>query len=160
MRMGIYGNLMVRTFSTPIVERFQTRIRRRILTVLKLANCLGIAAICWFWPSAWWVLGPLFMLEFLTASLLNMSVRGITEIPLNHLDDRQAQQRMKAFHDSYRIGVPVAVLTGIGLVRMFSTDGIVAPFLFLGAIAGGVSIIPAMLLAWRLPDESDEEDVY
>jgi hypothetical protein len=159
----ILGDHQVDTFSKPAVERLQSRLRRRSLVCVWLANMLGIILVCWTWPAAWLVWGPMFLLLFPLVSLLNMSVRGVTEIPLSHLDERQAQLRMRAFHDAFPVAIAVALLSGIamGHVWLASDRSGEYPFVFgviLGTVATTLHRLPVMILAWCLPDEIDGAD--
>ncbi|MEM1175822.1 MAG: hypothetical protein AAGA33_03160 [Pseudomonadota bacterium] len=164
MEKRSYGQFMSDTFSNPMVERFQARSTRRLLvTVMLTWTVVQIALVSWM-PDAWWAWGPMLLLFFPMASMINMSVRGVTEIPLSHLDDRLAQMRMKAFHDAYYLGVVLALVGGIwtavlygGLSEAESKIAILR-FSAVGAlIFGGLAGLPAGLLALRLPDESADE---
>ena len=166
MEKRSYGQVMADTFSSPIVERFQVRSTRRRLVLAMLAlTAVEIALVTWM-PDLWWVYCPLVLAFFPLASMINMSVRGVTEIPLSHLDDRLAQLRMKAFHDAYYVGVLLALIAGVwSTTLLHSIAGSGEVFLsalrfgVAGAfIVGGVVGLPAMMLAWRLPDEQADEE--
>ena len=158
-----YGDIMSEVFESPLVERFQTRMRRRTLVLIMLAWMVGLTAICLLLPDAWWLWGPLFLLFFPLASMINMSVRGVTEIPISYLDDRLAQLRARAFHDAYYVGVVLALLGGITAQEfLFSAAGDTRPFLSIvpigGMLGGFLFGLPAVMLAWRLPDEPEQEE--
>lgn len=152
----------LRSFSKPAVERLQTRVRRRVLVIAGLANKLGIVFVCWVFPATWWVWGPMFVLLFPLALLLNMSVRGITEIPLSHLDERQAQLRMRSFHDAFPVAIAIALLTGIAIGHVWLSKLSPLTSVAFGAMLGSVGAtlhkLPTMILAWCLPDEVDDEN--
>ena len=165
MEKRSYGQVMSDTFSSPMVERFQARSTRRRLVLAMLAlTAIEVALVTWT-PNLWWVYCPLVLGFFPLASMINMSVRGVTEIPLSHLDDRLAQLRMKAFHDAYYVGALLALVAGNWSTTLFNslsgTDAVIAGLRFgvAGAfIVGGLVGLPAMMLAWRLPDEPADEE--
>lgn len=165
MEKRSYGQVMADTFSSPMVERFQARSIRRLLVLTMLTlTAVEIALVTWV-PALWWVYCPLVLAFFPLASMINMSVRGVTEIPLSHLDDRLAQLRMKAFHDAYYLGALLALIAGIWSTTLFNSlsgTGAVLAGLRLGVagafIVGGLVGLPAIMLAWRLPDELADEE--
>ncbi|MEM6513356.1 MAG: hypothetical protein AAF660_10105 [Pseudomonadota bacterium] len=165
MEKRSYGQYMADTFSNPMVEHFQARSTRRLLVAAMLTwTVTQIALVTWL-PTAWWAWGPLTLLFFPMASMINMSTRGTTEIPLSHLDDRLARLRLKAFHDAYYIGIAIALASGIWTMALYSglseanSPVYIARFSAVGAvICGGLAGLPAGLLAWRLPDETADED--
>lgn len=147
-----YGRYMKRTFSHPMVERFQTRRVRRLLVVAMLANTALIVGLPLLTGIDW--LGvPFFLAFFPLAGMLNMSVRGVTEIPLSSLDEHQAQLRLFSFSMAYYPAIALALLAGIFGPQLIET--LPAPVaVCLGGVAGGTLLgLPALLLAWRLPDE-------
>ena len=149
-----YAALMKRTFENPMVERFQKRKTRRILVVLMCCWYIGINVIAFSFPAAVWAWGVLFLGFFPLVSMINMSVRGVTEIPLNALDGRQADLKSRAYLNAYGLGVCLAVVFGYFLAKLIADGAFSLPF-----FAGGAGILvglPAMLLAWRLPDETDD----
>ncbi len=164
MEKRSYGQVMSDTFSNPIVERFQARSTRRLLVLFSFTGTVvQIALITWM-PAAWWAWGPLLLLFFPMASMINMSVRGVTEIPLSHLDDRLAQMKTKAFHNAYYVGVALALVAGIWTANLYgdfaNADSPVYIWRFSAAgavIVGGLMGLPAVLLAWSLPDEPADE---
>lgn len=152
---GRYGAYMKRIFDNPMVERFQKRKTRRSLVMAMLGWYIAINLVAFNFPYLVWVWGLMFLGFFPLMSMLNMSVRGITEIPLKSLDERQGQLKSKAYLQAYIVGVVAAGLLGYAIAQI-GTDGFHAVPMF----AGGMGIIvglPTMLLAWNLPDELDEE---
>lgn len=154
-----YGRYMKKTFSIPMVEKFQSRSIRRLLVLAMLANTALIVSLPLLTGIDW--LGiPFFLAIFPLASMLNMSVRGVTEIPLSSLDEHQAQLRLFSFHMAYYPAIALALLAGIFGPHLIET--LPAPVaVCLGGVAGATLLgLPALLLAWRLPDEdglADEE---
>lgn len=155
-----YGRFMKRTFSHPMVERFQTRRVRRLVVLAMVANTALIVGLPLLTGIDW--LGiPFFLAIFPLASMLNMSVRGVTEIPLSSLDELQAQLRLRSFSMAYYPAIGFALLAGIfgpQLIEPLPAEVVAC----IAGVAGATLLgLPAMLLAWRLPDEDapDEDGV-
>ena len=157
-----YGEYMADVFANPMVERFQKRKVRRGLLLTEWLLYLAIISTCLAIPEAWWLWGPLCLALFPVFSCVNMSVRGVTDSPLGNLDEWQAQQRLKAYHDAFWIGLILAFGSGFALYHLWHSGVYTQATVFamapiLGVIWGGLVGIPSNLLAWRLPDESAEE---
>lgn len=152
---GAYAAKMKRVFDNPRVEKYQTRKIRRSLVFGMVAWFVVTNLVAFNFPHLTWVWGVLIGLFFPLMSMINMSVRGVTEIPLKALDERQGQLKSKAYLQAYVVGVIAAGLLGYAFATI-GTDGFPA----VPMLAGGMGIIaglPAMLLAWNLPDELDDE---
>ena len=150
-----YGAFLRQTFDHPMVERFQKSKTRRILVLLMCAWYLIVNVMACSFPGAIWVWGLLFLAFFPLASAINMSVRGVTEIPFKDLDDRQANLKSRAYMNAYWLGICLAIIFGFAVATVGFADLHILPFL-----AGGAGLLvglPAMLLAWKLPDETDDE---
>tara|TARA_R110002020_G_scaffold442480_1_gene653626 strand:- start:446 stop:721 length:276 start_codon:yes stop_codon:yes gene_type:complete len=89
-------------------------------------------------------------------SFLNMSVRGLTEIPVSALDDRQAKLKMRAYMQTYVLGLILAFAVGVIIVK-FNPDSGLKFTPFFGGSLGLLVALPAMVLAWQLPTETPEE---
>jgi len=160
-----YGAFLAEVFDNPMVERFQRRRLRRALVVAMLVFVVLELAVCVFAPTAWWLWGPLLLVFFPLASMINMATRGVTEIPIQHLDDRLAELRLRAFHDACYLAIAVALLAGMWILSVFNgietseTDPQTYVLAAIGAVTFGVLAgLPALLLAWRLPSESADEE--
>ncbi len=152
-----YGRFMKRTFSHPMVERFQTRRVRRLIVIAMVANTALIVGLPLLTGIDW--LGiPFFLAIFPLMSMLNMSVRGVTEIPLSSLDERQAQLRLFSFSMAYYPAIAFAVLAGMFGPQMIGTLPAQVAVCLAGVAGGTLLGLPAMLLAWRLPDEDGPEE--
>lgn len=154
-----FSDVQVRAFDKPVVERLQKRSTRfAIVLWFGMASAATIAAAL-LAPSQGWLWGGLFLLLFPAAMMLNMAVRGITEIPINRLDERFAQLRARSYHDAYRIGVAIAFLGGMGLMFLLVQPGSNWSLAAIGGVIGGLLMgLPAIILALRLPDELPHDD--
>ena len=157
-----YGEFMSQVFSQPVVERFQTRKRRRTMVTLVVLNYSAITLVCLFAPAWWWLWVPLYCCLFPLFSFINMSVRGVTEIPLSHLDEWQAHLRLNAYHDAYRLGLIFALAGATGLYYLYCSGwyGGPANIVFaplMGVLSGILIGLPSKILAWQLQDENPEE---
>jgi hypothetical protein len=149
-----YPGKMKRLFDNPMVEKLQTRTRRRLIVMAMITWFAALNALALNLPSAYWIWGPLFLLFFPLMSFLNMSVRGLTEIPISSLDDRQVSLRMKGYMQAYMMGLCLAFIFGVLFVKL-NPDGLN----FIPVFAAGLGLLlalPAMTLAWELPTETPE----
>lgn len=152
---GKYASYMKDIFENPMVERFQKRKTRRLLVTGMFTWFLVTNVVAFTFPNWIWVWGALFLGFFPLASMINMSVRGVTEIPLAVLDERQAELKSKAYLSAYYLGIVLALILGFALAKLMTSGPHVLPLM-----GGGVGMLfglPAMMLAWRLPDEVDSE---
>ncbi|GGX60442.1 hypothetical protein GCM10011309_07850 [Litorimonas cladophorae] len=150
-----YAQTLKTTFNSPMVEKFQKRKIRRLLVLGLVGWFIVTNLVAFNFPHLIWAWGILFLGFFPLVSMINMSVRGVTEIPLGALDERQGQVKSKAFLGSYVQGVSLAGILGFMIARVGGDGPHTLPM-----IAGGIGIViclPAMLLAWNLPDELDAE---
>lgn len=148
------GTDLATLFQRPMVERFQTRSRRRLLVVGFLVYLAALAIVPMAFNSGLLAV-VLFVGSLPLAGLLNMSVRGVTEIPTRDLDERQVQLRNGGYRDAYWLGVALAFVIGLGM-----PPGAEHGLAGIGIIIAAVEIVlglPAMVLAWRLPNEAAEE---
>lgn len=151
-----YAGKMKRIFDNPMVEKLQTKTRRRLIVLSVITWYLGLTALILYLPSDYWIWGPVFLLFFPLMSFLNMSVRGLTEIPVSGLDDRQARLKMRAYMQTYILGLILAFALGIVMVKFNPDNGLKFRPFFAGSL-GLLVALPAMVLAWQLPTETPEE---
>lgn len=150
-----YAAYLSGIFDQPIVDRFQRRPVRRALVACMIVNLAALSALPVIIGAAW-VAAPFFLAFFPLASAINMSVRGLTEIPRAALDERQAALSDKAFRNAYFLMAPIAAAAGAALVAFRGAD---FELVGLGAAAAGAIFgLPAMTLAWSLPDERVDDD--
>jgi len=151
-----YAGKMKRIFENPMVEKLQTKTRRRLIVVSVISWYVGLNVLLLNVPSAYWIWGPLFLLFFPLMGFLNMSVRGLTEIPISGLDDRQSSLKMRAYMQTYVLGLLLAFAFGVIVVKFNPDDGLKFTPFFAGSL-GLLLALPAMVLAWQLPTETPEE---
>lgn len=151
-----YAGKMKRIFDHPMVEKLQTKTRRRLIVLSVLTWYIGLTALILYLPSAYEIWGPVFLLFFPLMSFLNMSVRGLTEIPISGLDDRQTRLKMRAYMQSYLLGVILAFALGVIVIKFNPDNGLKFTPFFAGSL-GLLVALPAMVLAWQLPTETPEE---
>lgn len=151
-----YAGKMKRIFENPMVEKLQTKTKRRLIVLATITWYVVMNALVFKVPNAYWIWGPFFLLFFPLMSFLNMSVRGLTEIPVSALDDRQAKLKMRAYMQTYVLGLILAFAVGVIVVK-FNPDSGLKFTPFFGGSLGLLVALPAMVLAWQLPTESPEE---
>lgn len=151
-----YAGKMKRVFENPMVEKLQTKTRRRLIVLSVITWYIGVNLLVLNFPIAYWIWGPFFLLFFPLMSFLNMSVRGLTEILVSALDDRQAKLKMRAYMQTYVLGLILAFAVGVIVVK-FNPDSGLKFTPFFGGSLGLLVALPAMVLAWQLPTETPEE---
>lgn len=148
-----YGRYMKRTFSTPLAEKFQSRRTRRLLVLAAIVNSAAVIALPLITGIDWLGL-PFFLAFFPLAGLVNLSVRGVTEIPPSALDERQVQLRVFSMSAAYYPAVLLAFAAGAFAPWLLDTLPLPVAVGAGGIVGGTLMGLPALLLAWRLPDET------
>jgi hypothetical protein len=139
----------------PALEPLRARRGRRQLVVAYVVVLLSGPAVGWVTASMGPVL-PLAILYLVGAVLLGVATGGVLDRPIRSLDERQQQVRLTLVPDPYVTGATLGLLGGL-LVALAVTAGD-GPMLGLLLLAGGgLYGLPAMLLAWKLPDRVDDE---
>lgn len=142
-------------YAHPFFDRLQTRGRRRLIAVAYL-TVLGLTVL--LAAATGHYVAVLAMLAPFTAAavLLDGCVRGVTELGRAQLDERQRALRGWGFARSYRTGALFGLVGGFAAASLMDGDkallgGVVV--LVLGLVMG----LPALTLAWHLPDEDDAQ---
>ncbi len=139
----------------PAFEAWRPRARRRILVAANLATgalLIGLMALLYA-GSRWWIAAivPTLGLWVVLTGLLNASVRGLTELRVADLDEREAPLRDRAYA---RLWWPTLILA-FGTAWALIAGGVdpeAALPLLLGAWLVALGL-PVFWLAWTLPDE-------
>lgn len=151
--MSSYGNYLKNLFNEPAVERVQSRRIRRLLVLAQLAWIVAaVPAVTMTehpWPLLLWL--PVFVL---LTGRLNMSVRGITEIPTSHLDEMQIARRNHFAHRAHQVGNLVV----LGLIAAAFIDDVRLMLAVWFAAWMAYFGLPTLLAAWSWPDESPEDE--
>jgi predicted MFS family arabinose efflux permease len=137
-------------------DRFRTRRNRRSLAVFYAANLAAMLLASWLVDS-YWVIVPFAVLWVASMIMVTKSTRGITAEGDRSLDEQQIAFRNAGFKASYWIGVAVAFAGGLIVASISDSDTAFEVGLFLG-VWGFVSGLPAMVVAWTLPPEVDDEE--
>lgn len=143
--------VLIELYEHPCFDRLSTRPRRLGAASLYIGSLLAfplVAVLTGSYPLTLLILAP----YTLAAVLLDGSVRGVTELPTIALDERQSRLRASAFNDAYWFAGLLMLTAGFAAGRLGGVDSALAGGLVLFAI-GMLLGAPALLLAWRLPDE-------
>ncbi len=142
-------------YAHPFFDRLQTRGRRRLVAVAYLA-VLGLTVVLGAATRHYAAVLAMLVPFAVVAALLDGSVRGVTELGRAQLDERQRALRGWGFARSYRTGALFGLAGGFAVASLLDGDkamlGAVV-VLVLGLVMG----LPALGLAWSLPDEDDAQ---
>ena len=154
-----FQNYLSRLFRDPVVEKFQTPARRRIVAAsvvvwqAVVVGCMLLIPLDWVWP----VLVAGVVMVYLLA-MLNMSTRGIFELADHHLDEFQIALRDGAYRKSYFFALLWLLLVApvFGLIEGAEhTHHWVFAFILLGFFWGLSA--PRVVVAWTTPAEPEED---
>ncbi|MFC9972213.1 hypothetical protein ACFVH6_15145 [Spirillospora sp. NPDC127200] len=150
------------------------RWRRRYALVM--AACL---ALLWVNTGVSWALAPSDAAMYTNFAVLAVTVpvglwaygriivttRGTVGLPAHLLDERQTAERVNAHGTAHRITLALLVLSFAAVINMMPGEGYseqlpgAAAVLLFFALVGTVAVLPALIVAWRLPDPPpDDED--
>lgn len=155
MPRGLAREGLAAIYAHPFFDRLQTRGRRRLIAIAYLA-VLGLTVMLAAATRHYGVVLAMLLPYTVSALLLDGSVRGVTELRRSQLDERQQSLRGAGFAGSYRSGVLLGLAGGFALASLLNAErallGAVV-VLVLGLLMG----LPALTLAWSLPDEIHDE---
>lgn len=155
-----FQNYLAEIFKDPTVDKFQTRNRRRALSV-GLVLWLMVTAFCMtlIGQDLVW---PVFVCAVIMVYLMgmhNMSTRGVFELSDEHLDEFQIQSRNQAYKVSFGYSLIWLLLLSVAVLGLEPSRD--TRFLLVGlfffAFTSGLSA-PRLVYAWTAPDESEEDD--
>ncbi len=148
-----------RLYREPVVERFQTPMRRRGLVVslvivqFAAAGCFILIPYDIIWP-----IFPAFAAMVYLQGMLNMSTRGMFELTDNYLDEFMVAERDAAYRKAYFFGLLwllfVPLVDGITDDMQYGRIYTLA-FVMLGFLWG--LSLPRVIAAWTRPAETAED---
>jgi hypothetical protein len=139
-----------------VFDAWRSRPRRRLLVaanaILGAAVLAAIAAL-YLTGTLWWIAAAVLALAVwvVSAGALNASIRGLTELAQNQLDEREGAIRDRVYARLWWPVIAIAYAPALGLLLARAPMEIAVPvllgcyFLTLG--------LPVYWLAWTLPDE-------
>ncbi len=139
----------------PAFAPFRTQRNRRLLVVGYALLLVAMPIVGWITDQLWAVL--LLFLPFAVGGiLLGGANQGLLDRPLSRLDEREREIRQNIFREPYGVGATFGLVAGMIAMASFGQSdakmmGILVPTM------SGLFLIPAMVLAWRTPDEVDDE---
>lgn len=122
--------------------------------VLATAGFVGIGAIVdsiWFVIA--WLVGPFAVAAF----TLTAATSGLAEAPIGRLDERQQDVRRRMFGDPYQFGATLGLAAGLVAAWAISSDDEALGAGTLIAVIGVLYGIQAVVIAWTMPAEPDDE---
>lgn len=151
-------NFMAELFEThPLARRLRRRFHRRLVS----ASLIGWAALTAALAHLSLLLsGVAFIALFFLMSVVNVAARGATVLGDSRLDERLRALRDRAHRHAFLAAVLIAFAGGMYFGRTDGTQGVEDWGLGvqLGTIALVVLGMPALALAWQMPDEPDVHD--
>lgn len=154
-------------YDGPFFDRLSTRRSRRLLAVAFMVTLSAYPLVAW-WTGNVWLVATVILPYAVTAVLLQGSTRGVTELRNAKLDERQRNIRDRIYRPAFFIGIVVAFLGGLALATRFVNEPELSTAPMLGGLSalslgfslllwGFLMLLPALLLAWILPDEVRDE---
>lgn len=149
-----YESWLLRSMNAPELAWARPKAVRRKLVLAMIGLALGFTIAQWFFPSLWWFL-PLMVIFIPLMGSLNGGTRGMTELRQHQLDEREGHTRDAAYR---KVFWPVVVIMVTGLL-MLMKPGLAAETRAGIGIAAFILVmtLPALYLAWTLPDDVDGE---
>lgn len=140
---------------SPLMAPFQSRTGRHRLVGLFLVVLAAFPVLGWVTDRSWLV--ALAMIPFAALSvLLAVATQGMLDKPLSSLDERQAMLRQNLFREPYITGVSLGLAGGL-IVAVAARLNEATMLGLVLVVLGFVFILPSMVLAWRLPDDVDDD---
>lgn len=139
----------------PVFGIFGSRRNRRLLVIGFALVLAAMPLVGWLTDRVWAVL-VLFVPFAIGALVLAGANHGLFDRPVSRLDERERQLRQSIFGDPYAVGATFGLLAGMATVAALDRSdavmmGILVP------VVSGLYLIPGMVLAWKTPDEVDDE---
>ncbi len=140
------------TVSAPL--RVSQRARRALVAVY--AAVLAAFPLLGIWTGEMAFVLIMFA-PFVAASLLLAgSTHGLLDRPQHALDERQLNVRRTIFREPYLTGVAVGLAGGVAVTMATrASDPVMMGWMLL--VASAPYGLPSMLLAWRMPDDPDDD---
>lgn len=139
----------------PLFRPFRIQRNRRLLVIGYILVLAAMPLVGWLTDQVWAVL-VLFIPFALGGILLGGANQGLLDRPIHRLDERERQLRQTIFSDGFSVGATAGLLSGmVAMVAFDQSDALMMGLLV--AALSGLFLLPAMVLAWRMPDEVDDE---
>ena len=149
-----FGAICRRLYSHRMYQPFRLQRRRRLL-VLAMAVIVVAYPLVGLLGNVWAVIA-LLVPHAAVVLALGAATQGMLDRPIASLDERQREQRLTLFRDPYVTGVTLGLAGGVSIVAIDDIDDALATGILMAVIAL-LYTLPTMLLAWRLPDDIDDE---
>lgn len=131
-----------------------SRARRRGLVVAATLSIANLLSLTWRSPRIDLLVVGSFLLMGATLISVGVATFGMADIPLRRLDEQQRQMRLSLFPDPYVVGANIGLLGGLLSARAISDDR----DLFLAPIVVSIFALPALVMAWKLPDNVADDE--
>ena len=149
-----------RLFRGPMVDWFQTPLRRRSVAIgvmlihVATAGSLGLLTLDIVWP-----LIPAGIAAMYLMGMLNMSTRGIFELKEERLDEYQIALRDSAFRRAYYFSLIWIILTAplMGLVIDSEHSLMILIVYIMLGFSWGMAL-PRVIVAWTQPADTAEDE--
>ncbi len=155
-KRSVWGKVCKFIFSNPVTSPLvSSQARRRVLV-------FGFVLVLIAFPLAGWLSGSLWavalvgLLYAAGSLLMAAATQGMLDRPLRALDERQRHVRRSLFREPYMTGAALGIAGGLVIALALQADDALSMGLLL-AVFGFVFGLPAMVLAWNLADDVDDE---
>jgi hypothetical protein len=137
----------------PIFRTLRTRSRRRGLVILVIGS-LALFAWAIVTEASRWPLAASALPAVISLLAIGTATYGLADRSIGSLDEQQRHMRLSLFSDPFAAGAVIGMAGGVG-----SMIAVERGYDLLGApIVALVFAVPALVMAWKLPDELVDDE--
>ncbi|NYI05852.1 hypothetical protein [Allostreptomyces psammosilenae] len=143
-----------------------TRARRRTVVLVEVALLLTTFGVMYLPRPALWLMALTVPAYVVCTGVLNLSTRGLMELPWDFLDERQRDERLRATRTAHRLTTPLLLLTVVAAWLLGDSTGgplgdrgisLLVPLLLAAVLLQ--RLLPLLVAAWHSTDPLPPEEL-